>query len=120
MGWNFDSDFEEFGLVRFGGVGRDECEVILVAGFVDVEVGEPLEGGGGPFEGMDDGEIIVIGGSFFPDFVLVVNHHFLFFVVFWVRSWLPSAIFAESTLNWINYKQTQIICISILFQTQYI
>ena len=113
MGWDFDFDFEEFGLVGFGGVGGDEGEVVLVAEFVEVEVGKPLEGGGGPLERMDDGEIVVIGCGFFPDFVLVVDHHLFFFVVFWVRSGLPSAMFPQSTLNSINYKHLQIIPISI-------
>lgn len=46
----------------------------------DLDMREPLEGVGWDIERMEEEKIISVGGFLFPNFVLVVDDHLLFFV----------------------------------------
>jgi hypothetical protein len=86
--WDGNLDSLEFALVSFKRVGADEGFVV-VAVFRLLLFGEPLEGGGWPFEGAEDGEVVLVRGLLFPLLVLLVDDHLLFFVVLLVSGEVP-------------------------------
>lgn len=74
-----DLNFEEVVVFWVCGVGGEEGVVQGAVGLV-FDGGEPLEGVGGPVEGVEKQEVIEIWRLLLPDFVLLVDDH-LFLLV---------------------------------------
>lgn len=73
-------DFLQLALVGIGRIGTNDGFMIVDI-FCVLDIGQPLEGGGGPFDGASEEEVILVWGLLLPDFVLLVDDHFLLLVV---------------------------------------
>lgn len=58
---------------------------MVIGAVYTVNIGEPLEGGGGPLERVQNGEVVLVGCFLLPDFVLLVYDHLFLLVVLCVE-----------------------------------
>lgn len=71
-------------------------------------LGQPLEGGGWPLQGAQDGQVVLIGCFLLPLLIPLVYYHLLLLVVFWVRARVPGSVM-RAQLNQVGYYLYRLI-----------